>query len=64
MPSRNDQHASNRAARPPRRPTRAERGTVLLMVVGVLALLAIIATGVALFVTAVIPRLVPDGGRK
>ncbi len=28
------------------------------------ALLAIIATGVALFVTAVIPRLVPDGGRK
>ena len=27
------------------------------------ALLAIIATGVALFVTAVIPRLVPDGGR-
>lgn len=28
------------------------------------ALLAIIATGVALFVTAVIPRLVPDGGPK
>ena len=28
------------------------------------ALLVIIATGVALFVTAVIPRLVPDGGRK
>ena len=47
MSNRNDQHTSNRATRPRvrpvRRPTRAERGTVLLMVVGVLALLAIIA---------------------